>query len=244
MTKWDFLILGVITGFGLIGLIRGFVVELFEAIGIVCSIMFARRFAVGIAPHMPGFVPDYMRIPLLTFVFSVLILFVIKALGGMISKAVKKSPLKKLNTFLGMIGGAGKGVVVVVLVIALLSLTTISRILALSPPNAPVLQWSLAASRPILGYYGAQVESSAQAELQKLTKQMLTPTLGADGGVVATPVDGAETPRPKLPPITDEERAAIKKLQQDPSIKELHLNEDQLRELAKKLNDVSPRRKH
>ncbi len=246
MGKWDLIILGVITFFGLIGLIRGFITELFEAIGLICAIMFARQFALVVAPSLPAALPDYMRVPITSFVFSILIIFVIKAIGGMISKPIKKSPLKPLNTFMGLFAGAGKGLVLVVITLAIVSLTPVSRVLATAPPT-PVLRWSLAASKPVMGYFGGRVQQTAQQELQDLTKKAFTEPLGSRGGVVATTVDSPPSDAAQaLPPITPEERKAIDKLLKDPAIKSLNLSEQDLRNLVSKLNEAqkSAAKKH
>ena len=216
MTKYDFIILGILGFFAFIGFIRGFITELFEAGGIVAAIVLGKSCAVKVAPHLPGALPDYMRIPLATFVLSILIVFVIKAIGSGISKKVKKSPLKPLNSFLGLIMGSVKGMILIILILALFTLTPAGRMLNMVEGKAPILNWAMARSKPIIQNYGGKVANAAVRQVQGL-------------------VPGAASPAAPPKPITPEERAEIDKLLKDPTIKNLNLSEQELRDLVAKL---------
>jgi len=213
VSKYDLVILGFLAFFAFIGFIRGFIIELFEAVGIILAIIFGHSWAVKVGPHLPGALPDYMRVPLATFVLSILIVFVVKAIGGGISRKVKKTPLKPVNSFLGGFAGVGKGMVLIILLLALISFTPAQRIFAQIKGPAPVLNWAIAKSKPIIKNYGGKAADAA-----KQPKSFFDP---APAG-----------------PITAEERAAIEKLLKDPTIKALNLTEAELRQLAAKMKET------
>jgi len=218
VSKFDLVILGFLAFTAFVGFIRGFITELFEAGGIILAIILGRSLGLKIAPYLPGALPDYMRVPLTTFVLSILIVFIVKAIGGALSKPIKKSPLKPLNTFLGGIMGAGKGMVLVILLLAILSFTPAARYINHVQSPSPVLNWAKNMSKPVIQNYGGKVASAATQNLQALSKPAPPPNT----------------------PITPEERAKIKKLLQDPTIKSLNLTEQELRQLVAKMDEAHP----
>ena len=109
LTKYDFGILAILLMFTLLGFLRGFVTELFEAIAMIVAILYGKIIALKLVHFLPDSVPEYMRVPLTTFVISILLIFTIKAIGGAVRKAFIKKPLKGIDHFLGGFMGAGKG---------------------------------------------------------------------------------------------------------------------------------------
>ena len=218
MSKFDFIILGFLAFTAFVGFIRGFITELFEAGAIILAIILGRSLGLKLGPLLPGSLPDYMRVPLSTFVLSILIVFIVKAIGNLISKPVKKGPLKPVNTFLGGIMGAGKGMVLIILLLAIMSFTPAARLLNQIKGPTPILSWAQKMSKPIIQNYGGKVADATTQQLQALSK----------------PVPSIDTP------ITAEERAKMKKLLQDPTIRNLKLSEQELRQLAAKMDDTHP----
>lgn len=234
MSKYDFIILGVLLFFALFGFLRGFVTELFEALGIITAALFARKIALAIAPHLPNSVPEYMRAPLSTFVLSILLIFTVKAIGSALRKAFVKKRLKGIDHFLGGFMGVGKGLIVVVLLLALLSLTPLAQTFAKAPKPSPVFNWTLNKSKPVLARFTATANQMVRQQLKTVM-----------GGSIVTDADTSAGTFPTLTPserqmlhgMSAEDRAAVAKLLQDPTIKKLNLSQDDLLKLVAKLRE-------
>jgi membrane protein required for colicin V production len=221
MTKFDFIILGVLLVFALLGFLRGFVTELFEAIAIIVSVLYGKILASKVVPMLPNSVPEYMRIPLMTFVLSVLLIFSIKAIGGIVRKNLVKKSMKGTDHFLGGFMGIGKGVVVVVCVMAILSLTPLARVMEAVSKPAPIMRWTMKQSKPVLQRYTQAIIPTAKTTLE--------PTVAA---VQEKAADVPATLENLSENLSKADRAAIIKLLKDPAIAGMNLTEEGLLKLV------------
>ena len=156
MTKYDLIILGVVVFFALVGFIRGFIIEFFEALGLISAIHFGRIIALAVVPHLPAAIPQGIQTPLSTFIFSILIFFVIKAIGSGLDTTLKKSPFKGLNRLLGGPMGAVKALILIVMIVALLSSMPSGQKFVYSPTPSPLLEWAKSAGKPIVRLYSIE----------------------------------------------------------------------------------------
>lgn len=234
MTKYDFIILAILLMFALIGFLRGFVTELFEAVGIVVAVLYGKILAAKIAHFLPDAVPEYMRIPLTTFVLSILLIFIIKAIGGAIRKAFVKKSFKGIDHFLGGFMGAGKGVVVVVCIMAILSLTQIARLFEMEKKPAPVLRWTMKQSKPVLARYTQKIDHMVKTKAQEaLHKQPV-----ADEGSKRATIENLS------PSLSKADRADIIKLLKEPAIASLNLTEEALLKMVYTMRESQGKKSH
>ncbi len=228
MTKYDFGILGILLMFSLLGFVRGFVTELFEAIGIIVAVLYGKILAAKISPILPDSVPEYMRVPLTTFVLSILLIFTIKAIGGAIRKAFVKKNLKGVDHFLGGFMGVGKGVVVVACLVAVLSLTPLARLFEMEKKPAPVLRWAMKQSKPVLAKYSQKIANVAQQQVQDAVSGAIAP----QGGSVPATIDNLSVSLSKA------DRADIVKLLKEPAIASLNLTEEALLKMVRTMREL------
>ena len=122
----DWLILAVLAFSCIISVIRGFVREALSLASWVCAFVVARTFH----PNLETLLADSVSTPSVRMAAAFLILFlatlVVGALiGHLIGKLVHASGLSALDRSLGMIFGFVRGVVVIVVAVALLRLTPV-----------------------------------------------------------------------------------------------------------------------
>ncbi len=232
MTKYDFGILAILLIFSLLGFLRGFVTELFEAIGIIVAVLYGKLIAIKIAHILPDSVPEYMRVPLTTFVLSVLLIFTIKAIGGAIRKAFVKKNLKGVDHFLGGFMGAGKGAVVVVCLMAVLTLTPFSRLFEMEKKPAPVMRWAMKNSKPVLAKYSSKITDVAQQQIQGAVSSAMAP----QGGSVPATISNLSSSLSKT------DRADIIKLLKEPAIASLNLTEEALLKMVRTMRETQGKR--
>jgi len=230
LTKYDFGILAILLIFSLLGFLRGFVTELFEAIALVVAILYGKIIALKIVHFLPDSVPEYMRVPLTTFVLSILIIFTIKAIGGAIRKAFVKKRLKGVDHFFGGFMGAGKGAVVVLGIMAVLTLTPLSRLFEMEKKPAPVLRWAMKNSKPIIAKYSPKVAAIAQQQI-----------VGAVSGTAGDDAKPA-TIENLSPSLSKADRADIIKLLKEPAIASLNLTEEALLKMVKTMRETQGKR--
>ena len=214
--------------FSLLGFLRGFVTELFEALGIIVAVLYGKLIAIKVAHFLPDSVPEYMRVPLTTFVLSILILFTIKAIGGAIRKAFVKKNLKGIDHFLGGFMGAGKGVVVVICLMAILTLTPLSRLFEMEKKPAPVLHWAMKHSKPVLARYSPRIVGVAQQQVQEAVSSALAPQGGSNPATIANLSSS----------LSKADRADIIKLLKEPAIANLNLTEEALLKMVSTMRDA------
>jgi uncharacterized membrane protein required for colicin V production len=156
LTKYDLIFLGVVVFFALVGFLRGFIIEFFEALGLVCAVYFGRTIALAIIPHLPTFIPQRFQTPLTTFIFSILIFFSIKALGSALNSILKKSPFKLLNRILGGPMGAIKAVILLIMIMAFLSASKSGQSIVSSAYKSPLFAWTKSAAKPVIRLYSIE----------------------------------------------------------------------------------------
>ncbi len=231
MTKYDFGILAILLMFSLLGFLRGFVTELFEAIALIFAILYGKVLALKVVGLLPDSVPEYMRVPLTTFILSILLIFTIKAIGSAIRKAFVKKKFKGIDHFLGGFMGAAKGGIVVVGIMAVLTLTPLSRLFEMEKKPAPVLRWAMKNSKPIIAKYSGRIAEAAQQQIQ----ETISGVTGAGSSQPAT-INNLS------PSLSKADRADIIKLLKEPAIASLNLTEEALLKMVKTMRESQGKR--
>ena len=130
----DYIILGIIGISALISLARGFVREAFSLAAWVLAFWVAWSFFRDLSPHL-----DWFKTPSVRLAISFVILFLVTLmLGGLVNfligQLVDKTGLGGMDRLLGMLFGAVRGVILVVILVILAGLTPL--------PNDPWWQQS------------------------------------------------------------------------------------------------------
>ncbi len=128
MSWVDFLIVGLIVLSALVSLVRGFVRE---ALSLVTWIL-AFWIGFGFAPPLAVYFADLISVPSLQLAAAFLVLFLVTlALGAWVNfllfKFVQKTGLGGTDRVVGVLFGAARGVVVVVVLVMLAGLTPLPQ---------------------------------------------------------------------------------------------------------------------
>ncbi len=128
MTWFDYAVLGVIGLSLLVGVVRGFVREVFSLIGWIAAAAVASAFAVSVAVWLPAAVNSPVARVAIAFVIVFLTVLVATGLlGWLLASLVKAAGLGLADRFLGAVFGIFRGLLVVLVVVMLAGLTAVPR---------------------------------------------------------------------------------------------------------------------
>ncbi|MFT0211095.1 CvpA family protein [Pseudomonas sp. F1_0610] len=124
----DWVIIAIIVISAVISLVRGFVKEALSLITWVIAGLIAWLFGSALAPHLE----PYIDTPSMRVIVACTILFVIALLLGglvnfLISQLIKVTGLSGTDRVLGMVFGAARGAMLVVIAVGLLSLAPVRQ---------------------------------------------------------------------------------------------------------------------
>lgn len=128
MTGVDLAIIGIIIFSAVISLLRGFVREAVSLLSWVLAFWLGFTFA----SRLGAYVPKFISVPSLRLAIAFLVLFLVTlAIGAsinfLIHKLVEKSGLSSTDRIVGVVFGAARGVVIVVVLVMLAGLTPMPR---------------------------------------------------------------------------------------------------------------------
>lgn len=127
MTTLDLFIVGVLAVSAVLGLMRGFIRELFSLGAWVLAFLFAKSLAPFFAPVIPGIDSETMRYLLAIVLVFICILVLATLSGTILAGMVKWVGLGFYDKFLGLIFGILRGGVIVLLFTLLAGLTALPR---------------------------------------------------------------------------------------------------------------------
>ncbi len=124
----DWVILAIVFISSMISLMRGFVREALSLVSWIAAFIVARMFH----PNMQTLLADTISVPSVRFIAAFLILFVATLVVGgilahLVGALVKMTGLTGTDRVLGMFFGLARGVVLVVVAIALLRMTPVTQ---------------------------------------------------------------------------------------------------------------------
>jgi len=143
----DFIIIAVILISTMISLVRGFTKEVLSLAAWIVAIWLALHFCQALAPSMPTFIAKQsVRVSVAFGLIFVGTLLVGALISYLVAHLVEKTKLTLMNRFLGIVFGAGRGVLLIALVILISSLTPVDEYHAwkdsvLIPEFDPVTSW-------------------------------------------------------------------------------------------------------
>lgn len=125
MNGLDLLVLGVMAVSSIAGLMRGLVREVFSLGAWVLAFLFAKSLAPFVAPWVPGLESEALRHFAAIVLVFVIIVVVASLSGSILSGMVKWVGLGFYDKFMGMVFGALRGGVIVLLLTLLAGLTAL-----------------------------------------------------------------------------------------------------------------------
>lgn len=127
MNGLDLLVLGVMAVSSIIGLMRGLVREMFSLGAWILAFAFAKSLAPFVAPMVPGVESEALRHFAAIVLVFVVILVAASLSGAALSGMVKWIGLAFYDKFMGLVFGALRGVVIVLLLTLLAGLTALPQ---------------------------------------------------------------------------------------------------------------------
>lgn len=127
MTAIDWIALAILIGSLLVGLVRGFIREAFSLVAWIVAFFAARTFSPLLASYIPGVDQPGLRQMAAAIVIFLLVLILAHLLAILTGKLVKVAGLGSLDHLLGMVFGAGRAAVVLVLLTLAAGLTALPR---------------------------------------------------------------------------------------------------------------------
>ena len=128
MSELDYFIIGIVAVSSLVGMVRGF---LKEALSLIVWVS-AGVVAFTLSPRLSSFVPDFIDDPTVRLGITGLVLFLCTLLAGgfvnhLIHKAAIGIALSVTDRLLGVLFGVARGVMILILLVMLASLTSMPK---------------------------------------------------------------------------------------------------------------------
>jgi membrane protein required for colicin V production len=174
----DWAIIAIVVISSLISLSRGFVKEALSLLNWIVAGVVAWMFGGALAEHLTG----YIETPSARVIAACAILFVVTLLVGalisyLIGELIRVTGLSGTDRFLGMVFGAARGALLVVVLVGLLSLAPVQEDLwwqqsSLLPHFLLVADWS---KNLILGLSSQWLASGVSAPVELPFKEILQP---------------------------------------------------------------------
>lgn len=127
MTPIDWVALAILLGSIALGLIRGFAREAFSLAAWIAAFFAARALSPLLAHYLPDASQPELRVMAAAIIIFVLVLIFAHLVSTLLGKVVKLAGLGGLNHLLGMVFGAGRGVVLLVLLTLAAGFTALPR---------------------------------------------------------------------------------------------------------------------
>jgi|ERR1700674_529522 membrane protein required for colicin V production len=128
MTSFDYVVLAVVGLSLLIGLLRGAVTEVISLAGWVAAVLLANRFAAQLAAAMKPLLDNPSLAMIGAYILIVLgSLLAATLLKLAVSEFVKVAGLRSVDRLLGLIVGAAKGVLLVLILVLAGGMTTLPQ---------------------------------------------------------------------------------------------------------------------
>jgi membrane protein required for colicin V production len=127
MTAIDWIAFGILIGSLVLGLMRGFVREAFSLAAWIAAFFAARALSPILANYIPGLSQQGLRQVAAAVVIFILVLILAQLLVFLLGKVLKVAGLSGLDHLLGMLFGAGRAVVVLILLALVAGLTALPR---------------------------------------------------------------------------------------------------------------------
>lgn len=127
LTAFDYGALAIVLLSALQGMWRGLVAELFALIGWIAAFLVAAHFAHLLVPYLPAHLPggELTRLALAFVAIMVLVLVAAGVLGALLGRLTELIGLHSVDHSLGILFGLMRGVVLVIVVVALAGFTTL-----------------------------------------------------------------------------------------------------------------------
>lgn len=127
LTAFDYGALAIVLLSALQGMWRGLLAELFALIGWIAAFLVAAHYASRLAPFLPANLPggELTRLGLAFVAIVILVLVVSGVLGALLGKLTELIGLRSVDSSLGTLFGLIRGVVLVLVVVALAGFTTL-----------------------------------------------------------------------------------------------------------------------
>jgi len=127
MTAIDWIALAILIGSLVLGLMRGFVREALSLVAWIAAFFAARTWSPVVANYIPGLSQQGLRQVAAAVIIFVLALILAQMLVFLLGKVLKVAGLSGLDHLLGMLFGAGRAVVVLILLTLVAGLTALPR---------------------------------------------------------------------------------------------------------------------
>lgn len=127
MTAVDWVALAILAASLVMGVLRGFVREAFSLGAWIVAFVAARTFAPALADLVPGLEQEGARQAVAIVLLFIGVLIAAQLLASILSKLFKLAGLGGLDRMLGMLFGAGRAFVVLVMLTLLAGLTALPR---------------------------------------------------------------------------------------------------------------------
>lgn len=127
MTVIDWIALAILAASLILGLIRGFIREALSLAAWVAAFVAARLFSPALAGHIPGIAEPGLRQAAAIALIFVGVLILGQVLAHILAKLVKLIGLGGLDSLLGMLFGAARAGVVLVVLTLVAGLTALPR---------------------------------------------------------------------------------------------------------------------
>lgn len=127
LTAFDYGALAIVLLSALQGMWRGFWVELFSLIGWLAAFLLAAHFTQRVLPYVPANLPggELTRMALAFVAIMALVLLGSGVLGALLGKLTQLAGLRSVDRSLGTLFGLIRGVLLVLLVVALAGFTSL-----------------------------------------------------------------------------------------------------------------------